>query len=35
MKQLYRKAKLLFPSEPEFVQIEEAYYSMMDELKLR
>ena len=34
MKQLYRKAKLLFPNEPEFSQVEEAYLSMMDELKL-
>lgn len=35
MKQLYRKAKLLFPNEPEFAQIEEAYLSMMEELKLQ
>lgn len=35
MKQLYQKAKILFPNEPEFAEIERAYGSMMAELKMQ
>ena len=34
MQQIYKKAELFFPNEPEFLHIKEAYLSMMKELKL-
>ena len=34
MQQLYHKAELLFPGEPEFARIKEAYLAKMKELKL-
>ena len=34
MQQIYKKAELFFPNEPEFVHIKEAYLDMMKKLKL-
>ena len=34
LQQIYKKAELLFPNEPEFVHVKEAYLSMMRELKM-
>lgn len=34
LQQIYKKAELFFPNEPEFVHIKEAYQDMMRELKL-
>lgn len=34
LQQIYKKAELFFPNEPEFAHIKEAYLTMMKELKL-
>ena len=34
LQQIYKKAELFFPNEPEFAHIKEAYLAMMKELKL-
>ena len=34
MQQIYKKAELFFPNEPEFAHVKEAYSSIMKELKL-
>lgn len=35
MQQIYKKAELFFPDEPEFVHIKEVYFDMMEKLKLK
>ena len=35
LQQIYRKAELYFPDEPEFAHIKEVYESIMAQLKLK